>query len=58
MFENDKLYAAADPELTAIIPYSTSASWRHEGKGPSYLKVGSRVSEPVNDFETPTVSIY
>ena len=43
MFDDDKFYAASDPTLTAIIPYSTSASWRHEGRGPRFVKVGSKV---------------
>ena len=43
MFDEGRLYAAGDPTLTAVIPYSTSASWRHEGRGPRYLKVGARV---------------
>jgi len=43
MFDPDKLYAASDPALTAIIPYSTSASWRHEGRGPRFVKIGPKV---------------
>ena len=43
-FDPQKLYPASDPTVTEIIPYSTGASWRCEGKGPSYLKLsGGRV---------------
>ena len=43
MFEDGRLYRANDPQVIAIIPYSTGASWRHEGRGPRYLKISNRV---------------
>ena len=42
-FDDNKLYRASDPEVTDILPYSTLASYRHEGRGPEYIKLGSRV---------------
>ena len=42
-FEANILYRANDPRVTEIIPYSTLASYRHEGRGPAYLKVGTRI---------------
>ena len=44
MFNNDRLYAANDPALRQIAPYSTMAHWRCEGRGPSFIKIGPRVS--------------
>ena len=43
MFDDDKLYPANDPEVTALAPYSTMAHWRSEGRGPAYIKIGPRV---------------
>ena len=53
MFEEGKLYRANDPLVTAVIPYSTGASWRYQGKGPPFLKVSNRVffrGEDLNVF--------
>ena len=44
MFENDTLYFTNNPELLALAPYSTMAHWRSEGRGPAYVKIGSRVA--------------
>jgi len=44
MFEDNKLYFTNDPALLAIAPYSTMAHWRCEGRGPAYVKLGSRVA--------------
>lgn len=44
MFDADRLYFANDPELTAIIPYSTAAHWRSEGRGPEFIKIGPKVA--------------
>ncbi len=44
MFDDQRLYMASDPALRAIAPYSTMAHWRCEGRGPAYIKLGSRVA--------------
>ena len=45
MFENDVLYFASDPELRrAGFCYQTLAHWRMQGRGPKFLKIGSRVA--------------
>ena len=44
MYEGDRLYFTSDPELLALAPYSTLAHWRSEGRGPAYVKIGSRVA--------------
>ena len=44
MFDEKKLYFARDPAVLALAPYSTWAHWRSEGRGPEYLKIGSRVA--------------
>ena len=43
MFEPDRLYLTDDPNLLAILKASTLASWRCEGRGPVYMKIGKRV---------------
>jgi len=37
------LYTPDAPELRALAAVQTLARWRHEGKGPAYMKSGSRV---------------
>ena len=44
MFDPNKLYFANDPALNALAPYSTMAHWRCEGRGPAFIKIGSRVA--------------
>ncbi|MDE0212435.1 MAG: DNA-binding protein [Boseongicola sp.] len=44
MFDNDKIYLTDDPALKVLGSYSTLSHWRSEGRGPSYLKLGSRVA--------------
>ena len=44
MYEDSKLYYANDPAVLAIAPYSTMAHWRCEGRGPTFLKIGSRIA--------------
>ena len=44
MYDERKLYFASDPEILALAPYSTLAHWRSEGRGPSFIKVGSKVA--------------
>lgn len=41
--EPNGLYHPAAPELRVVAAVQTLARWRHEGKGPSYLKAGTRV---------------
>ena len=44
MFDTDRFYFTDDPALKALAPYSTMAHWRSEGRGPAYVKIGSRVA--------------
>ncbi len=44
MFDPEKLYMTSDPDLLALAPYSTMAHWRSEGRGPAFIKIGSRVA--------------
>ena len=44
MFDPDKLFFTNDPAILALAPYSTLAHWRSEGRGPAYVKIGSRVA--------------
>ena len=44
MFDQAKLYFASDPAVLALAPYSTLAHWRSEGRGPAFVKIGSRVA--------------
>ena len=44
MFDDGKLYRTNDPALLAIGSPSTLARWRSEGRGPAYIKIGSRVA--------------
>lgn len=53
MFQNDRLYFTNDPALKALGPYSTLAHWRSEGRGPAFIKIGSRVAyagKALNDW--------
>ena len=43
MFDDRKIYFANDPAVLALASYSTLAHWRSEGRGPCYIKIGSRV---------------
>ena len=44
MFDDDKLYPTSDPKLLALAARQTLARWRHEGRGPAFVKLGSRVA--------------
>ena len=44
MFGDDKFYFTDHTALLALAPYSTMAHWRSEGRGPAYVKIGSRVA--------------
>lgn len=43
MFDPDKIYVTDDPQLLTIARKSTLATWRCRGRGPPYVKLGSRV---------------
>lgn len=43
MFNSEKFYTTDDPTLLVLGRPSTLAHWRSEGRGPSFIKVGSRV---------------
>ena len=44
MFDDDTLYLAGDPALLKLGRPSTLAHWRSEGRGPAFIKLGSRVA--------------
>ena len=44
MFDDSKIYLAHDPALVALVPYSTMAHWRSEGRGPPFIKIGPKVA--------------
>ena len=44
MFEENQLYFTDNLALKALAPYSTLAHWRSEGRGPAFIKIGSRVA--------------
>ena len=44
MFDNDRFYFTNDEALRLIASASTLAHWRSEGRGPAYVKLGSRVA--------------
>ena len=55
MFDPDRLYLTSDPDLLALAPYSTLAHWRSEGRGPAFIKIGSKVAyrgAALNDWLT------
>ena len=43
MFNPDKLYLTSDPALRVIARVSTLAHWRSEGRGPAFIRLGSRI---------------
>ena len=50
MFEGDRLYLTGDPALLLLGRPSTLAHWRSEGRGPAYIKLGSRVAYRGSDL--------
>ena len=42
-FQDDQYYPTTAPELALLGTRGTLAIWRHEGRGPTYCKIGSRV---------------
>ena len=43
MFDESRLYMTDDPEWLAVWRASTLANWRHERRGPKFVKYGKRV---------------
>ena len=41
-FKDDQLYPTTAPELEVIATRGTLAVWRHQGKGPGYIRFGKR----------------
>ena len=52
MFDETRLYMTDDPALRALAPSSTMAHWRSEGRGPAFIKIGSRVAYLGRDLNT------
>ena len=50
MFTPDLLYFTDDPALKALAANQTMAQWRSEGRGPAYIKIGSRVAYRGSDL--------
>ena len=50
VFEDHKLYLAGDPALLVLGRPSTLAHWRSEGRGPAFIKLGSRVAYRGSDL--------
>lgn len=42
-FDPDQLYCPQDDAMRLIATVGTLAVWRHEGRGPPYLRVGNRI---------------
>ena len=51
-FDPDRYYRAFDPEMRLIATVGTLAVWRHEGKGPPYVRFGNRVLYRGSDVNT------
>ena len=43
-FEAGKLYDTAAVQEAIGLTYSALAKWRHFGRGPAYVKIGSRIA--------------
>ena len=43
MFDETKFYDTVAVQKTLGLSYTVLAKWRHYGRGPSYLKLGTRV---------------
>ena len=50
-FKPDRYYRTNDPELTVLATPGTMRQWRHQGKGPPYVKSGSRVLYKGSDLD-------
>ena len=42
-FNPEQYYRAGDPALSVIATTGTLAVWRHQGRGPRFIKFGNRV---------------
>ena len=42
-FDPNRYYRTDDPALAVIATRGTLSQWRHQGKGPRYVKFGNRV---------------
>ena len=52
-FESDRYYATDDSALLLLGKPTTLTRWRHEGRGPVYIRFGNRVlyrGEDLNAF--------
>ena len=45
-FDERSFYKTTDPDLTAILAPQTLRRWRHKGRGPAYVKLGSKILYP------------
>ncbi len=52
LFENERLYDDDDVELDVLGTRQKRARWRHEHRGPSYIKFGRRVKYAGSDLNT------
>ena len=43
LFEDERCYVLADPELELLGDREKLAQWRHKGVGPAYYKIGRKV---------------
>ena len=50
MYEDKKLYLANDPALRPLGSYMTLAHWRHEGRGPAFVRLGRRIGYRGSDL--------
>ncbi len=50
IFDDGRLYLAGDPALLVLGRPMTLAHWRSEGRGPNYIKLGSRVAYRGSDL--------
>ena len=50
VFDDGTLYLAGDPALLVLGRPSTLAHWRSEGRGPAFIKLGSRVAYRGSDL--------
>ncbi len=44
IFDDDRLYLAGDPALLVLGRPGTLAHWRSEGRGPAFIRLGSRIA--------------
>lgn len=50
MFQDDRLYLAGDAALLVLGSRSTMTHWRCEGRGPAFVKLGSRIAYRGSDL--------